>query len=769
MAPEFVTSEFVASEFVASEFVTSEFVWVECAVFMDERSNIVDVDFNEAISERYLSYALSTIMSRSLPDVRDGLKPVHRRLLYAMLKLRLDPSSGYKKCARVVGDVIGKYHPHGDTAVYDTLVRLAQSFSLRYPLIDGQGNFGSIDGDNAAAMRYTESRMTDICTLLMDDIDKDTVDFRPTYDDSDTEPVLFPAAFPNLLANGSEGIAVGMATSIPPHNLEELLDALIYMVDHKNTTTADILQYIEGPDFPTGGIIIENKENILNAYETGKGSFKVRARWEKESFSHGLYQIVVTEIPYQVQKSKLIEQIANLMKDKKLPLINNIRDESTEEIRIVIEPKGRNCAAEIVMESLFKLTALESRIQLNLNVLASGGAPKVMSIAEVLREFLEHRSVVVTRRTKYIINKIEARLEILVALKVAYLNLDEVIRIIREEDEPKKEMIAKFKITDTQAEAILNMKLRYLRKLEEQQINQEYEELEQKLEELNKILSGDRELWKQVKLELRDVKKRFGKNTQIGARRTSFEEVTTSAQIIDISAFIEREPITVICSKMGWIRAMKGHKLDLSNAKFKEGDEHSFTIETYTTDNIFVFSSNGRVFTVLADNLSKGKGHGESIRLMVEIGNDALVNILPYKQGQQILVASDNGKGFIVPSDDLLAQTKSGRQVVNVSGKNKVIVAKPVTGDMIACVGTNRKLVVFGADEIPVMRKGQGVIMQKYRDAKLSDAITFASEEGLSWQLGSKIRVEREIMAWRARRGSVGKIPPTGFPKNNKF
>lgn len=734
-----------------------------------EDSNIEHVNFSDAISERYLSYALSTIMSRSLPDVRDGLKPVHRRLLYAMLKLRLDPSSGYKKCARVVGDVIGKYHPHGDVAVYDTLVRLAQSFSLRYPLIDGQGNFGSIDGDNAAAMRYTESRMTEICTMLLQDIDMDTVDFRPTYDDSDTEPVLFPAQFPNLLANGSEGIAVGMATSIPPHNLEELCDALIFMIDNKEASINDILQFVHGPDFPTGGIIIDSKESIKHSYSTGKGSFKVRARWNKETFSHGLFQIVITEIPYQVQKSKLIEQIADLLRDKKIPLVNNIRDESTEDIRIVIEPRGRNCSPEMVMESLFKQTSLESRVHLNLNVLAARGIPKVMSLLEALQEFLSHRKTIITRRSEFQINKIETRLEILEALKIAFLNLDEIIRIVREEDEPKQVMMAQFNINDNQAEAILNMKLRSLRRLEEKQIEQEFNQLKKELASLKKILSSEVELWKVAKTELLVVKEKFGKQTDLGKRRTDFEEITTAAQIIDISAFIEREPITLICSQMGWIRSMKGHKLDLSNVKYKEGDSDKFIIETYTTDNILIFSSSGRVFTILADNISKGKGQGESLRLMVDIGNDAIVNIIPYKSNQQFILVANNGKGFIVESNDLVAQTKIGKQVMNVSGSNRCIVAKPVEGNMVACVGTNRKLLVFNVEEIPTMKRGQGVALQKYRDAELSDIKTFNSEEGLSWNLGNKIRLEKEIMSWRAARGSIGKIPPSGFPKNNIF
>ncbi len=732
--------------------------------------NIENVDFGNAISERYLSYALSTIMSRSLPDVRDGLKPVHRRLLYAMMKLNLDPGSRYKKCARVVGDVIGKYHPHGDTAVYDTMVRLAQSFSLRYPLVDGQGNFGSVDGDNAAAMRYTESKMTDICMLLMNDLNNDTVDFRPTYDDSDTEPVLMPAQFPNLLANGSEGIAVGMATSIPPHNLHELCDALIHLIDNqKSSTCADLMQFIQGPDLPTGGTIIESKAAIANAYETGKGSFRVRAKWEKESFSHGLYQIVITEIPYQVQKSKLIEHIANLLRDKKIPLISNIRDESAETIRIIIEPKGRSCSAEMIMESLFKLTKLESRVHLNMNVLSSGGAPRVMNILEVLQEFIAHRREVVTRRTKYRIGKIDARLEILQALKIAYLNIDEVIRIIREEDDPKKEMIEAFKINDTQAEAILNIRLRLLRKLEEEQINTENEKLLKEHAELSKIIDSSKQLWKVVKNELKTIQKKFGLDTEIGARKTLFEEIEGTAQIIDISAFVEKEPITVICSTMGWIRSMKGHRLDLSNAKYKEGDSQEYVIETYTTDNILVCSSGGKFFTLLADNIAKGKGHGESVKLMVDIEDHDVISIFAHKPGQKLLLASQIGKGFIVTSDDLIASTKSGKQVMNISGNNKCIACTPIAGDMLAVIGTNRKLLVFGLDELPEMRRGQGVLLQKYRDAKLGDAKTFDSNEGLSWDLGSKTRLEKEIMSWRAKRGSIGKIPPTGFPKNNKF
>lgn len=731
---------------------------------------VENVDFGNALSERYLAYALSTIMSRSLPDVRDGLKPVHRRLLYAMLQLKLDAGSAYKKCARVVGDVIGKYHPHGDGAVYDTLVRLAQSFSLRYPLIDGQGNFGSIDGDNAAAMRYTESRMTEVCSLLVEDIEKDTVDFRKTYDDADIEPVLFPASFPNILANGSEGIAVGMATSIPPHNLGELCDALIYMLDHDKAELKDILKFIRGPDFPTGGVIIDSLQTIEQLYETGRGAFRVRARWNKEDFSHGLYQIVITEVPYQVQKSKLIEHIANLLKDKRIPLIGNIRDESAEEIRVVIEPKGRNCDPAVVMESLFKLTALESRVQLNMNVIGANNVPRVMNILQILQEFLLHRENIVTRRSKFLIAKIEHRIEVLEGLKIAYLNLDEVIRIIREEDDPKLEMMTRLKLTDIQVEAILNTRLRSLRKLEEMEIITEHNNLKKQHEELSLILNNPKQLHSVIKKEIKNIQQKFGITTALGKRRTDFEEIDISnAQVIDISAFIEKEAVTVICSKMGWIRSIKGHNVDLSNNKYKEGDEERFIIETYTTDKILVCSESGKFFTILVDNIFKGKGNGESIKLIIDIGNDEIAKILIYKPNQKILLASNNSKGFIVNSDELIAQTKNGKQVMQVLETQSVICCNPVEGDVVACVGENRKLLIFNIDEIPEMKRGQGVILQKFKDVKLSDIKIFNSQNGLSWNLGEKVRLEKEILPWRGKRGAAGKIPPVGFPKNNKF
>ncbi|MFU7502174.1 MAG: DNA topoisomerase IV subunit A [Candidatus Tisiphia sp.] len=735
---------------------------------MDD-AKIENIDFGNALSERYLSYALSTIMSRSLPDVRDGLKPVHRRLLYGMLQLRLDPISAHKKCARVVGDVMGKYHPHSDVALYDTLVRLAQNFSLRYPLIDGQGNFGSIDGDNAAAMRYTESRMTEICTLLMSDIDQDTVDFRATYDDSDTEPVVMPAMFPNLLANGSEGIAVGMATSIPPHNLHELCDALIYLIDHPQSNVNDILQFVKGPDFPTGGIIVDRIDSIHQAYSVGRGSFRVRARWAKEDLSYGLYQIVITEIPYQVQKSKLIEQIAVLLKDKKIPLISNIRDESTEDIRLIIEPRDRNCDPNVIMESLFKLTVLENRIQLNMNVIGSNNIPKVANILEILQEFLLHRQNIITRRSKFLIGKIEHRLEVLKGLRIAYLNLDEIIKIIRAEDEPKQLMIAKFALTDVQVEAILNTRLRSLRKLEEQEIINEHNLLKKEHANLQKILQDPSELKKIVKKEVKMVQTKFGFSTKLGLRRTSFEEANIVAQIVDISAFITKEPITIICSKLGWIRSLKGHNNDLSTVKYKEGDAENFILEGYTTDKILILSAAGRFFTILADNIFKGKGNGESIKLMIDIGNEEIISMLVYKTTQKLLLASSIGKGFIIDSDEVVAQTKLGKQIMQIPANHSCIACVPVEGDCIACIGENRKLLVFKLDEIPIMKRGQGVILQKFKNAKLMDVKIFDSSLGLSWKVGEKIRVEKDLLPFLGRRGSVGKIPPSGFPRNNKF
>ncbi|WPY00258.1 DNA topoisomerase IV subunit A [Candidatus Trichorickettsia mobilis] len=728
--------------------------------------SVQNIEFTNALSERYLSYALSTIMARSLPDVRDGLKPVHRRLLYAMLQLKLNPDAAYKKCARVVGDVIGKYHPHGDIAVYDTLVRLAQNFSLRYPLIDGQGNFGSIDGDNAAAMRYTESRMTEICTFLMANIDQDTVDFRPTYDDSDLEPVLMPAMFPNLLANGSEGIAVGMATSIPSHNLHELCDAMLHIIDNPKATVLDILEFVQGPDFPTGGVIIDDANSIKQSYTIGRGSFKVRARFHTEAIKGDNYKIIINEIPYQVLKSKILEQIAALLKDKKLPLINNIRDESAEEIRIVIETKA-SYPAEAVMESLFKFTNLESRIQLNMNVIGANQVPRVMNLLEVLQEFLAHRQNIITRKSKFLITKIEHRLEILQGLKIAYLNIDEIISIIREEDEPKQIMIDKFNLTDIQAEAILNIRLRSLRKLDEYEIINEYNNLQKQHAELTEVLANPKQLWKIVKSEIKTLQSKFGISTTLGKRRTSFSEPSNIPAIIDLNTIL-REPVTIFCSKMGWIRCLKGHNHDLSTIKYKEGDAEQFILEVYSTDKVIFCSTEGRVFTIAANTIYQGKGHGEAIKLIVDIGNHSITNMFTYTPDQQILLASSSGKGFIVMSNDLLAQTRLGKQIMTLADNHQCIACIPVTGDTVACTGSNRKLLIFSLNEIPIMKRGHGVVLQKFKDALLTDITVFDATSGLSWRHNNKIKTEKDLINWRAKRSSSGKLPPAGFPKDGK-
>ena len=732
-------------------------------------ATFTDISFKDALGERYLSYALSTIMSRSLPDVRDGLKPVHRRLLYAMLQLKLDPKSGYKKCARVVGDVIGKYHPHGDQAVYDTMVRLAQTFAVRYPLVDGQGNFGSIDGDNAAAMRYTEARLTELALELMADIDSDTVDFRATYDGEEHEPIVLPSAYPNLLANGSEGIAVGMATSIPPHNIGELCDALVYQIQHPNCSTQKLLSFVKGPDFPTGGIIVEPAENILNAYETGKGSFRIRARWEKEQMSHGLYQIVVTEIPYQVQKSKLIEKIAELYRNKKLPLLGNIRDESTEDMRLILEPKSRTVDPEMLMESLFKVTDLQTRFALNMNVITSAGVPKVLNLKEVLQEFLLHRQEVLLRRSKFRLGQIAHRLEVLEGYLIAYLNLDEVIRIIREEDEPKQVMMKKFKLTEVQVEAILNMRLRSLRKLEEMEIKREHKELRAEQADLKETLKSEDKQWKIISSELKDIKKRFGEGTALGKRRSEMGDAPQDVEI-SIEAFVEKEPITIIYSKMGWIRAVKGHVEDLSDVKYKEGDEAKFAIQAQTTDKLIMFASNGRFYTIPCDKIPRGKGQMEPIRLMVDMENEhEAVMLFVYAPNNKLLVASSEAKGFIIPMDEVMAQTRAGKQILNVSGKAKGAVACVVDGDMVAVVGENRKLLIFPLNQIPEMRRGQGVALQKYKDGGLSDVKTFHAKDGLTWASGDRVRTETNITEWVGNRAGAGKLPPQGFPRSNKF
>lgn len=732
-------------------------------------TDIQDVSFKDAMGERYLAYALSTITSRSLPDVRDGLKPVHRRLLYAMQQLRLDPSSGYKKCARVVGDVIGKFHPHGDTAVYDTMVRLAQSFAVRYPLVEGQGNFGSIDGDNAAAMRYTEAKLTEVAMLLMAELDSDTVDFRPTYDGEDKEPIVFPAGFPNLLANGAEGIAVGMATSIPPHNIVELCDALLHLIKKPNASIESLLNYVKGPDFPTGGTIAENAATITEAYRTGRGSLRVRAKWEKEQLSHGLYQIVITEIPYQVPKSKLIEKMADLFRNKKLPLLANIQDESTDEVRVVLEPKSKNVDAEMLMESLFRVTDLEVRYSLNLNVITADGTPKVMHLQELLQAYLDHRHEVLVRKSNFRLGQIARRMEILEGLLTCYLNLDEVIRIIREEDDAKQELIDTFELTETQADAILNMRLRQLRKLEEIEIKKEHKALKEEQKALKALLKDESLRWQTIAEDVKALKKQFGPNTLLGKRRTQFTDAPSGA-VISMEAFIEKEPITVVCSKLGWIRAFKGHFDVLPDLKFKEGDEAGFQLKAKTTDKLIVFASDGRFFTLPCDKLPGAKGQGEPIRLMIDLDNQHdIVTMHAFDASRKLLVAADNGKGFIVDEKDVMAQTRTGKQVVSLADGARAVVCAEAAGDHVAVIGTNRKMLVFPIDQIPPMKRGQGVALQKFKDAKLSDAIVFAASEGLSWQIGERIRTEPDITPWLGTRAGQGKLPPVGFPRTNKF
>jgi topoisomerase IV subunit A len=730
--------------------------------------NNVTVSFKTTLEEKYLAYALSTITSRSLPDVRDGLKPVHRRLLYAMLQLRLDPKSGFKKCARVVGDVIGKYHPHGDVAVYEAMVRLAQNFAVRYMLVEGQGNFGSIDGDNAAAMRYTEARLTDVAMALLEGIDEDTVGFRPTYDGSEEEPIVMPAAFPNLLANGSEGIAVGMATSIPPHNVGELCDALIYLIENPDCAVKRLVTRVPGPDFPTGGIIIETAENILSAYETGRGSIRVRARWEREELSHGLYQLIITEIPYQVQKSKLIEDIAEKFKNKKLPLLGNIRDESAEEMRVVLEPKSRMVDPEMLMESLYKSTDLESRFNMNLNVLNAQGTPQVMNLKEILAAFLDHRMDVLIRRSKFRLGKIAHRLEILDGLLIAYLNLDELIRIIRREDEPKPVIMKKWKLSDIQAEAILNTRLRSLRKLEEFEIKAEHGRLSKEQKELNSLLKSDEKRWIRIGDEIKDIKLRFGGKNPLGRRRTDFADAPIG-KVIDIEAFVEKEPITILYSKMGWLRALKGHEVD-TDIKYKEGDEELFMVKGQTTDKLLLFASNGRFYTLPCDKIPRGKGFGEPVRLMIDMENDVdIVAMYIYEEDARLLLASSNGKGFVVDAKDVEAQTKNGKQILNTIPGHRAIACVPAVGDHVAVIGENRKLLIFPISQIPPMKKGQGVALQKYKDGKLSDVKVFKLKEGLSWVLGGKIRVETDLKSWLGNRADAGRLPPTGFPRTNKF
>ncbi len=731
---------------------------------------IEQIDFSDALGERYLSYALSTIMSRSLPDLRDGLKPVHRRILYSMYLLKLDHRSGYKKCARVVGDVMGKFHPHGDVAIYDALVRYAQSFTVRYPLIDGQGNFGSIDGDGAAAMRYTESRLTEIARELLNDLDKETVDFKPNYDDQDNEPNVLPALFPNILANGAEGIAVGMATSIPPHNLDELCDALKYLIDNRECSVKDLCKFVKGPDFPTGGIIVESKESILETYSKGKGAFRVRAKWHKEELERGQYQIVVTEIPFQVQKSKLIEKIAELFKAKKLPLLDNIRDESAEQIRIIFEPKSRTIDPQILMESLFKTTDLESRVNANMNMLDKNSIPNVMNLKEILENFLEFREEIVNKRARYQLAKVEKRLEILNGFLIVYLNLDEVIRIIRFEENPKLKLQETFSLSELQVDAVLNMRLRSLRKLEEMEIRKEHESLTAEKAKLKALLSDESLRWRLISEEFDYLKEKYGKKTALGKRRTVIDNNQIDSNIdLSFEVFVEKEPITIICSYLGWIRAVKGHNYDSSNVKYKDGDKAGFILKAYTTDQLIIACESGKFFTLLCDKIPRAKGHGDSLRVLFDIGSNKIVDLFTHHAGKKYLLASRKGRGFVVSSEDLVAQTKNGKLVMSPEKDDGLYIAREAKGDHVAIIGNNRKLLIFNMDEIPDMKRGRGVILQKYKEAKISDLKIFDKNDGLSWRLGERIRSEMELLPWLGKRANIGRMPPVGFPKNNKF
>ena len=747
------------------------------AVMPEPAGQIRDVRLKQALEERYLSYALSTIMSRSLPDVRDGLKPVHRRLLYAMRQLRLDPGSGFKKSARVVGDVIGKFHPHGEQAIYDALVRLAQDFAARYPLVDGQGNFGNVDGDNAAAMRYTEARLTAVAGALLEGIEEDAVDFRPTYDGELEEPVVMPANFPNLLANGAQGIAVGMATSIPPHNVGEICDALIHLIKTPRATVGKLVELMPGPDFPTGGVLVEPRESIVEAHKSGRGAFRLRARWEVERRKGNGYRVIVTEIPYQVQKSRLVEKIAELMSARKLAMLDDIHDESTEDVRLVLEPKSRNVDPQVLMESLFRQTDLEVRIGLNLNVLDADNTPKVMNLREVLRAFLDHRHEVLCRRTRFRLDKIAHRLEVLDGYLVVFLNLDAVIKIIRNEDEPKPVLMKRFKLSDLQAEAILNMRLRALRKLEEEGIRGEHETLSAEqavlkglMRDAKKSLEQGGKVWAEIAAQVREIKTIFGPATDLGRRRTELGDAPDEV-VVPLEAEVVREPVTVLCSAKGWIRALKGHVEDTSDAKHKEGDRGRFALSAYTTDKLLIFATNGRVYTIGADKLPGGRGFGEPVRLMVELPNDQeIVALFAYRAGEKLVVASTDGRGFIVAQDEVVAQTKNGKQVLNLAGGAEAAVCKPVQGDTLAVIGENRKMLVLPLEELPEMTRGRGVTLQKYKDGGLADLTTFDKAAGLSWIMaGGRTRTETDLRAWMGKRAAAGRLPPKGFPKSGKF
>ena len=732
-----------------------------------------------ALGERYLTYALSTITDRALPDARDGLKPVHRRILYVMRNMRLVHTGPFRKCAKITGEVMGNFHPHGNQAIYDAMARLAQDFNMRTPLVDGQGNFGNIDGDNPAAERYTEARMQRAAEVLMEGLDEDAVDYRPNYDGSEREPVVLPAAFPNLLANGASGIAVGMATNIPPHNIEELINACLHLIKAPNARDETLLEHVPGPDFPTGGVLVEGREAILEAYRTGRGAMRVRAKWETEDLGRGQWQIVVTEIPYQVQKSKLIEKIAELINTKKIPILADVRDESAEDIRLILEPKSRSVDPQVLMETLFRNSDLETRFSMNLNTLIDGRTPKVCSLKEVLRAFLDHRREVLVRRSQHRMDKIDHRLEVLEGYIVAFLNLDRVIEIIRYEDEPKAMLIEEFDLTDVQAEAILNMRLRNLRKLEEMELRKERDALYIERAELEDLLDSEDLQWKRISDELREVRKEFGKGTEAGARRTVLADAPVVEEV-PLEAMIEREPITVVCSAMGWIRAMKGHIALDSELKFKDGDSPRFIFHAETTDKILAFGANGRFYTLAASNLPGGRGMGEPVRLMVDLPNDVeLVTLLIHKPGSKLIVASSAGDGFVLPEDEIVAQTRSGKQALNLKDGLRAIACRRVAGDHVASVGENRKLLIFPLSELPEMTRGKGVRLQKVplspdlfntKSSGLSDVTTFVLSEGLSWKdPAGRTRTETELGDWIGKRAAAGRMAPRGFPRDNRF
>ena len=733
---------------------------------------IEPIKLRDALEERYLAYALSTIMHRALPDVRDGLKPVHRRILYAMHQLRLTPDGGFLKCAKIVGDTMGDYHPHGNQAIYDALARLAQDFAVRYPLIDGQGNFGNIDGDNPAAERYTEARITAIAADLLEGIEEETVDFRPNYDGRKQEPVVLPAAFPNVLANGTSGIAVGMATSIPPHNLDELCTALLHLIKHPNAHIDKLVEMVPGPDFPTGGVIVEPREQILEAYGTGRGGFRLRAKWDKEDTGRGTYQIVVTEIPYQVQKAKLVERLGELMDDKKLPLLGDARDESAETVRLVLEPKSRAIDPVLLMESLFRLTELEVRISLNMNVLSAGQVPGVLSLRDVLKRWLEHRQVVLVRRSEFRLKKIEHRLEVLDGYLIAYLNLDEVIRIVRFEDEPKAKLIKRFKLTEVQAEAILNLRLKSLSRLEEIEIKAEHDKLSKERRELKSLLKSEDQQWERITEEVKATREAYSKKTELGRRRTSFADAPAIEVDLD-QAMIEKEPITVLLSEKGWIRAMKGHVDDLSKLEFKQGDALRRAVKAQTTDKLLLLASNGKVFTLPGDQLPGGRGHGEPVRLMVDLEeNHAFIEIFVHEPGRKLLVAASSGHGFIVPEDEVVAMTRKGKQVLNVDEPAEACVCVPAEGDMVAAIGENRKMLIFPIEEVNEMSRGKGVFLQRFKDGSLSDLRVFKKSDGLTWldPAGRTFTLPfAELRDWLGQRAQAGRLAPRGFPKSNKF